>query len=185
MTDLAGKKTAYYSYTGLIDSNGVTRIAAALNQAVNNNYDEVYLCISSLGGYVADGVFLYNHVRALPIKITAHNTGSLMSIAVAVFVAAEERYCSAHSVFMMHPTTVGPFQEALTWERIDSAGSAALAEEARTENILRERASIPDASLQARRFREVYITPAQALEWRLVHGIAEFSLPNGNEIIQV
>jgi ATP-dependent Clp protease protease subunit len=174
MTDLAGKKTAYYSYTGLIDSNGVTRIAAALNQAVNNNYDEVYLCISSLGGYVADGVFLYNHVRALPIKITAHNTGSLMSIAVAVFVAAEERYCSA-----------GPFQEALTWERIDSAGSAALAEEARTENILRERASIPDASLQARRFREVYITPAQALEWRLVHGIAEFSLPNGNEIIQV
>jgi len=185
MTDLAGKKTAFYSFTGLIDSNGVTRIAAALNQAVNSNYDEVYLCISSLGGYVGDGVFLYNHIRALPIKITAHNTGSLMSVAVAVFVGAQERYCSAHSVFMIHPTTLGPYQEALTWERLDSARSAALAEEARTESILRERTTIPDESLTTRRFKEVYITPDQALQWGLVHGIAEFSLPKGNEIIQV
>lgn len=185
MTDLAGKKTAYYSYTGPIDSNGTTRIAAALNAAVNNGYDEVYLCMNSLGGYVGDGVYIYNHIRGLPIKVIAHNTGSLMSIALAVFVAAEERYCSAHSVFMMHPTTLGPYQEALTWERLDSARSAALAEDMRTENILRERTSIPDDSLGARRFKEVYITSDQALEWGLVHGVAEFSLPKGNEIIQV
>jgi ATP-dependent protease ClpP protease subunit len=86
---------------------------------------------------------------------------------------------------MMHPTSLGPSQEALTWERLDSSRSAALAEEARTENILRERTSIPDGDLNARRFKEVYITPDQALKWGLVHGIDEFSLPKGNEIVQI
>lgn len=94
-------------------------------------------------------------------------------------------FLSAHAVFMIHPTTLGPYQEALTWERLDSAGKAALAEEARTENILRERTAIPDDSLNTRRFREVYITPNEALQWGLVQGVAEFALPKGNEIIQI
>lgn len=67
MPDLAGKKTAYFGYTGIIDSNGVTRIAAAMNHAANNAFDEIYLCFSSLGGYVGDGVYLYNHIKALPL----------------------------------------------------------------------------------------------------------------------
>jgi ATP-dependent protease ClpP protease subunit len=185
MTDLAGKKTAYYSFTGVIDQNGATRIASAFNAAVNNSCDEVYFCFNSLGGYVGDGVFLYNHIRALPLRTIAHNTGSLMSIAVAVFVGAEERYCSRHSMFMIHPTTLGPFQEAIPWERLDAGRSAALADDARTENILRERANIPDEILSARRVKDVHITPDEALKFGLVHGVSEFSLPNGQEILQV
>ena len=184
MTDLAGKKTAYYSFTGLIDQHGATRFAAAMNQAVNQGCDEVYICLNSIGGYVGDGIFLYNHMRGLPLKVTAHNIGGMMSIAVALFLGAEERYCSAHSIFMIHPTTLGPF-EAIGWERLESARSAAVADDLRTENILRERANIPDAILSARRVRDVHITPEQALEWGLVQGVREFALPKGNEILQV
>ena len=60
MPDLAGKKTAYYGFTGLIEPATATRIATAFNHAVNSGYDEIHLCLSSTGGYVADGVFLYN-----------------------------------------------------------------------------------------------------------------------------
>ena len=185
MTDLAGKKTAYYGYTGIIDSNGVTRIAAAMNTAVNNNYDEIYLCISSLGGYVGDGVYLYNHIRSLPVNVTMHNTGSVSSIAVAVFVGADQRFCSQHGNFMIHPTTIGPFQEALPWSKLDSALKSALAEDSRTENILRERTSLPDDILNARRMTDVNIGAEKALEHGLVHDILDFSLPQGNEIIQI
>ncbi len=86
---------------------------------------------------------------------------------------------------MMHPTTLGPFQEPMTWERLSGARTAALADDTRTENVLRERTSIPDNFLNDRRFREVHITPDQALEFGLVHGVREFSLPKGNEILQV
>ena len=182
--DLAGKKTAYYSFTGLIDSSGVTRVASALNHAVNNLCDEAYLCISSLGGYVGDGIFLYNHIRGLPLKVVAHNTGGVSSIAVAVFVAAEERYCSQHATFMIHPTSM-PARENMTWERLQASLDAALADDQRTEDILRERTALPPDILSARRLRDVQIGSQDAVKFGLVSDIREFMLPGGQQIIQV
>src|SRR5450432_627230 len=132
MPDLAGRKIAYLGYTGPIDSKGVGRIAAALNTAVNTACDEAQLSFSSLGGYVSDGIYLYNHIRSLPLNVVIHNTGSVSSIAVAVFVAAHERYCSAHAMFMIHPTVM-PSQEGMTSERLQSSLNAALADDTRTE----------------------------------------------------
>lgn len=184
MPDLAGRKTAYLGYTGPIDSDGAGRIASALNNVVNNHCDEVLLCFSSLGGYVSDGIYLYNHIRALPVNVIIHNTGSVSSIAVAVFVAGNERYCSPHAMFMIHPTVM-PSQEGMTSERLQSSLNAALADDTRTENILRERAAIPGEILVARRFKDVYITPKEAVIYGLVHAVKEFTLPAGHQIIQI
>lgn len=184
MSDLAGLKIAYYGFTGQIDPSGVTRISAAFNQAVNRNYDEVHLSFSSVGGYVADGIFLYNHIKGLPIKTVIYNTGSVCSIAVAAFVAADERYCSQHSMFLIHPTTM-PANAGMTAERLQSSLNAALADDGRTENILRERATIPDNILSTRRFKDVYIKPDEARSYGIVSDIREFALPPGIEIIQI
>lgn len=184
MPDLVGRKIAYLGYTGPIDSDGVSRIAGAINNAVNSSCDEVHLCFSSLGGYVSDGIYLYNHIRGLPLNVVIHNVGSVSSIAVAVFVAAHERYCSPYAMFMIHPTVM-PSQEGMTSERLQSSLNAALADDTRTENILRERAAIPEEILVARRFKDVYITPKEAVIYGLVHGVKEFSLPKGNQIVQV
>lgn len=184
MPDLAGRKIAYYGFTGPIESNNVTRISAAFNNAVNLGYDEVHLCFSSVGGYVADGIYLYNHIKGLPITTVIYNTGSVMSIAVAIFVAATERYCSAHSMFLIHPTSVNP-QAGMTAQLLQSTLDAALADDARTESILRERTSIPADLLDSRRIRDVYISPQDAVSHGIVHGIREFSLPQGVEVIQI
>lgn len=184
MADLAGQKSVYFGFTGPIDSAAATRIAAAVNSAVNSQVDEIHLSFSSLGGYVADGIYLYNHLRGLPVKITAYNVGSTASIAVAVFVAAQERYCSSHSMFMIHPTAF-PSLEGMSAGRLDGALQAALADDERTENILRERAALPDDILTARKVRDVHITPADALKFGLVQGIREFSLPKGQQIFQI
>jgi len=124
-------------------------------------------------------------IRAMPLKVIAHNTGSICSIAVAAFVAATERRCSDHSTFMIHPTSMVGQNEGMSWERLQSSLNAALADDQRTENILRERTSLPDEMLSARRVRDVYITPQDALKFGIVHSIAEFTLPRGNEIIQI
>ena len=184
MPDLAGKKTAYYGFTGLIEPASATRIASAFNHAVNNGCDEIYLCLTSLGGYVADGIFLYNHIRSVPAKVTIHNTGTVASIAAAVYVAAEVRHCSKHGVFMIHPTEM-PAHANMRAEQLNSSLTAALAEDQRTEDILRERARIPDAMLKERRFKEVYIASEEAVEFSLAHRVVEFSLPKGNEIFQI
>jgi len=184
MADLAGRKVAYYGYTGAIDSGGASKIAAALNNAVNESFDEVQLCMSSFGGFVSDGIYLYNHIRGLPIRVVAHNTGSVTSIAVAVFLAAEERYCSPHGMFMIHPTVMSS-KESMSAQRLQSSLDSALADDRRTENILRERAAIPEEILTARRYKDVYITPKEAVIYGLVHGVKEFELPHGNHIDQI
>ena len=175
---------AYFGFTGVIEPGGVGRIAGALNAAVNSGVAEVHLAFSSNGGYVADGIYLHNHIRALPLRLVIYNTGSVGSIAVSVFLAAAERYCSKHAMFMIHPTVM-PSQEGMTSERLQSSLNAALADDTRTENILRERAAIPEEILVARRFKDVYITPKEAVIYGLVHGVKEFSLPKGNQIIQI
>lgn len=61
----------------------------------------------------------------------------------------------------------------------------ALADDQRTENILRARASIAEDILVGRRTRDIFIAPDQALAYGLVHGVSEFSLPRGNQIAQI
>lgn len=73
----------------------------------------------------------------------------------------------------------------MTAIRLQSALDAALADDGRTENILRERTKIPDAMLKARLSTEVYITPADAIKYSIVKDIREFSLPQGNKIIHI
>lgn len=185
MPDLSGQPTRrYYGYSGAIDDDGVTRLAAAFNLAVNEGTDEVHLCMSSIGGFVHSGIYLYNHIRGLPLKVVTYNIGTVASIAVAVFVAAEERYCSPHGVFMIHPTSFAP-QAGMTATLLQSTLDGALADDLRTENILRERASIPDDILSARRAKDVHITPQSALDFGLVQGLSEFALPKGYQILQV
>ena len=185
MPDLNGDPLRrYYGFSGMIDDDGVTRIAAAFNQAVNEGTEEVHLCLNSLGGYVHSGIYLYNHIRALPLSVVMYNIGSVASIAVAVFAAADQRFCSEHGVFMIHPTSLSP-QAGMTATLLQSSLNGALADDLRTENILRERARIPEETLSARRSKDVHITPQEALAFGLVNEVREFTLPEGHMILQV
>lgn len=185
MPDLNGDPLRrFYGFSGMIDDNGVTRLATAFNLAVNEGFEEVHLCISSLGGYVHSGIYLYNHIRALPLRVVMYNVGSVASIAVAIFAAADERYCSEHGVFMIHPTAVNP-QAGMTATLLQSSLNSALADDLRTENILRERANIPENVLADRKAKDVYITPRDAAAYGLVNEVREFSLPDGHQIFQV
>ena len=181
---MAEPDPVYFGYTGMIEPDGVGRIAAALNSAVNSGTSEVHLSFSSNGGYVADGVYLHNHIRALPLRLVIYNTGSVSSIAVAVFLAASERWCSSHAMFMIHPTTMGS-AEGMSARRLQSTLDAALADDDRTDNILRQYSAIPENVLAARRHSELHISPGQAVEWRLVQGVREFALPKGQHIVQI
>lgn len=181
---MSSTSPSYFGYTGMIEPSGVGRIAGALNAAVNDGVEEVHLSFSSNGGYVADGVYLHNHIRALPLRLVIYNTGSVSSIAVAVFLAAAERWCSSHAMFMIHPTTMGS-AEGMSARRLQSTLDAALADDDRTDNILRQYAAIPEDVLAARRYSEVHISPSKAVEWRLVQGVREFSLPQGQQIVQI
>lgn len=175
----------FYSFIGGIDDQTAGRIAMALNSAVNDGAEGVHLSFSSWGGLITSGVFLHNHIRAMPIPITIHATGSVESIALVVFVAAQRRLCSRHALFLTHPAEAPASAEGKTWERLKSTLDAASAEDQRIENILRERCALDDTIYSQRRFRDVHLTAQDALKFGITHSIEEFSLPSSASIVQI
>lgn len=185
MPDLTGQPNRrFVGFTGVLDDQAASRIAATLNIAANEGVEELHLAMSSPGGAVHNGIYVYNHIRALPLRVIAYNTGTVASIATAVFVAADERHCSTHGVFMIHPTSFSP-QAGMTATLLQTTLDGALADDERTDAILRERASIPDHILAARRTRDVYITAADAVTYGLANSVREFQLPPGHAVFQI
>lgn len=59
--------------------------------------------IHSLGGSVADAIYLYNYLKHLPFKIATHNAGEVTSAAVIVYLAGNTRTAEKVSKFVIHP----------------------------------------------------------------------------------
>jgi ATP-dependent Clp protease protease subunit len=96
------QKEVYASLSGTVDSQMVQRIFANFATAINNNVQTVHLLVQSTGGYVGDGIGIYNFFRGLPLKVIAYNGGAIFSIAVIVFLGATERRASAFATFGIH-----------------------------------------------------------------------------------
>jgi ATP-dependent protease ClpP protease subunit len=183
MSDPPGPpKTLYLGFCGVIDSAGVGKIAGAFNQAVNDGYGAVHLTFSSPGGVAADGVFLYHHIRSLPIQTIIHNTGMVASAATTIFAAADVRRACEHSIFMIHPVQS---QANGAHASLQSTLDMALAEEARIDQILTERTAIPQLVLDQRRSVDIFFAAEKALEYGLIHEVCTFVLPAGNKIFHL
>jgi ATP-dependent Clp protease protease subunit len=175
----------HLSFCGPVDSHGASRLADALNSAVNRGAQHVYLTLSSPGGYVADGVFLYNHIRGLPLAVDMHNIGSVSSIAVVVFLAARRRYAARHAAFLIHPTTVAAGHASLAPAPLRSALDTAIAEDRRTEEILRAHTRLPEELIEARRHGDVFLSADEAIRYGLCDDVREFALPSGRQILHI
>jgi ATP-dependent protease ClpP protease subunit len=178
----ATSRTLYLGFCGVIDAAGVAKIAGAFNQGVNDGYEAVHLTFSSPGGMAADGVFLYHHIRSLPIQTIIHNTGMVASVATTIFAAADVRRACDNSIFMIHPVQA---QANGAHASLQSSLDMALAEEARIDQILTERTNIPKSVLDQRRSLEIFFPANKALEYGLVHDIGAFTLPPGNKVFHL
>jgi ATP-dependent protease ClpP protease subunit len=79
---------------------------SAVSDIINREKpDTIYCLFSSTGGVVDGAITLYNFLRALPVEIIMHNTGSVDSAANIIFLAADTRYASKHSSFLFHGTS--------------------------------------------------------------------------------
>ncbi len=124
------KKTFYVNYCDTINDVKVKAIMSVFAEIVTKEKpDTIYCLFSSSGGLIEAGISLYNYLRALPIELIMHNTGSIDSIANVIFLAADTRYTAKHSSFMYHGvnwnfaanTAMNRTQMAETLSSIDSS----------------------------------------------------------------
>lgn len=95
--------THYFHFYGPVTMVSFRSLMDILLQATaQHGCQKAVLCISSEGGDLNSGFTAYNFLRALKVDLTAINTGTVESIAVPIFLAADHRLVLNNSRFLLH-----------------------------------------------------------------------------------
>jgi ATP-dependent protease ClpP protease subunit len=72
----------YAVFSDNVNQATTQRIFANFVGAMEKQFKHVHLLFQSSGGFVGDGICLYNFFSSLPIDLTIYNAGAVQSIAL-------------------------------------------------------------------------------------------------------
>lgn len=180
-------KAAYLSFSAEVNPTTVEQLLAAVANLGNRGVKEVHLLLSTPGGNVREGLNAYNVLRALPVKLTTYNVGTVDSIGNVIFLAGERRLALPSTTFMFHGVgfTIGNtthrFEEKDLRERLDGIE----ADHAKIASVIYERGNFEDeAEVRALFLAAATKDTAYALEKGLVHEVRRIEIPAGSPVQQ-
>lgn len=182
----AGKYAGHgwYTLSGDVNSDMVRRVFDAVAEMTEDHVTTAHLLIQSNGGYVSDGICLYNYLSKLPIKFITYNAGAVASIAVTLYLAGAERYASATARFMVHKSHASAPQGARP-DALRIIVEGLQADDARTEAILRQHVQLDEQHWRIHAYSDLHLTAAEALTVGLVHGVTDFVPPAGKRVCNI
>lgn len=173
--------TVYLNFCGPISQASVQTIMSACTEALRQfNPQTLYLSFSSSGGEIAAGIALYNYLRGLPIRIVTHNVGSVDSIAVVIFLAGEERYCTPTATFLFHGAQIAISQPmALNIFQLRELVSGLDEDHNRIVHVITNRTQLPEDEVRHMFEQGEVKNSAFATQRQIVTAIQDFSVPQG------
>jgi ATP-dependent Clp protease protease subunit len=168
-------------FSGGINTETTRNIINNLNVATTGAVKEVHLMFHSTGGFVGDGVCLYNYFKSFPISLTLYNPGVVASIGVIAYLGAKHRKTSAHAVFMIHRTQCN-IPQGTPASRAKTIVDAAILDDKRTETILREKLVLPEEKWRSFDNDNLHFSAEEAVRYGIADEIADFSPPPGTHI---
>jgi ATP-dependent Clp protease protease subunit len=175
---------AWFTLSGDVNSDMVRRVFDAVADMTEDRITTAHILIQSNGGYVSDGICLYNYLSKLPIRICTYNAGAVASIAVILFLSGSERYASDTARFMVHKSHAsaphGARPDAL---RIIVEGLQA--DDARTEQILREHVQLSAEHWRIHEYSDLHLTASEGLVVGMINEVKDFVPPRGQRVANI
>ena len=150
---------------------------------MNSNVKHVHLVFQTSGGFVGDGIALYNYFKTLPVELTLYNTGTVASIGVIAYLGAKTRKASKYSAFMIHRTQRNP--GITTANMLKSAAESAALDDKRTEAILREHLTLPAAKWDDFDHYDLSFSAEESVKIGLAQEISEFTPPPNATVFNI
>jgi ATP-dependent Clp protease protease subunit len=167
----------------------VQRVFQSFAFATNSGVIAAHVLFHSAGGTVADGIALYNYLRALPLELHLYNGGTVASVAVISFLGAQHRYVSTHATFMIHktyaPAALFSSSAAANAARLRGITQSLEIDDARTRGIIKTHTSLTDERLDEHLLTEVPFDANEAMQCGLVGSIREFTPPTGTKMFNI
>lgn len=107
----AGSRRSNDHYIGFhysIDRQSVANLMTFIERAMSAKAASITLCLSSNGGAIDQGWYVYEILRGLPVPLITHAIGSVQSAAMYIFMAGRRRYATDGATFMFHPMLFSP-----------------------------------------------------------------------------
>jgi ATP-dependent protease ClpP protease subunit len=125
-------------YCGGIDQANAQKVVNSLTFAMGGKVKHIHFLFQSAGGYVGDGVFLYNLFRSIPIETTLYNVGQISSAGVVAYLGATHRKTTRNATFMMqHHDVYVSGEEAVNFGIADEIGEFSPPAGQQVYNLLR------------------------------------------------
>jgi ATP-dependent Clp protease protease subunit len=151
--------------------------------AMGGKVKHVHLLFQSAGGYVGDGVFLYNLFRSIPIELTLYNVGQISSAGVVAYLGAKHRKTTKNATFMLHRSTNSP--QFATATKLNHVAKSLVLDDQRVDTIVRDHIKLPNELWDALEHHDVYVSGEEAVKFGLAHEIGEFSPPAGTQVFNL
>ncbi|MBG6220492.1 ATP-dependent Clp protease protease subunit [Janthinobacterium sp. CAN_S1] len=175
---------AYFTLSGDVNSDMVRRVFDAAADMTEDKLSVAHILIQSNGGYVSDGICLYNFLGKLPFDIITYNAGAVASIAVTLFLAGRQRHASETARFMVHKShaTASPGSRP---DALSIIVEGLRADDMRTERILRDHVNLTQEQWQVHTYSDLHLTAAQALQVGMIESIRDFAPPEGKRLTNI
>jgi ATP-dependent protease ClpP protease subunit len=159
-------------------------VYVSFHAEVNQTTSEALL--STPGGLVASGLGIFNTLRALPIRLTTYNVGSVNSIGNIIFLAGEHRIAARSSSFMFHGVGFdvlqrSRFEERNLLEHLDSIRT----DQRILSGIVSERTGIGAEEAERLFLRQAFVGSEEAKARGIVHEVGDINVPEGAPFLQL
>jgi len=143
-------ETIYINYFDSINEAKIKALMAICSDIVAKQKPKtLYFLFSSQGGSVNAGITFYNFLRALPVDVVMHNSGSIDSIANVIFLAASKRYAARHSSFLFHGIAWNfAAATSMTFFQLTETLSSFKQEESKIAYIVAERTKMTESEIR-------------------------------------
>lgn len=175
---------AFFTLSGDVNSDMVHRMFEAVAQMTARGVDTAHVLVQSNGGYVSDGLCLYNFLSKAPIKFVMYNAGAVASIAVILFLAGSERYASETARFMVHKSHATAAHGSRP-DALEIIVDGLRADDARTEKILRKHVELTPEHWGVHAYSDLHLTAQEAKTVGMIDAVADFAPPRGAHLINI
>jgi ATP-dependent Clp protease, protease subunit len=174
-------KEAWFTLSGDVNSDMVHRVFDAAAMMTEDGIERAHVLVQSNGGYVSDGLCLYNFISSSPIEFFMYNGGAVASIAVIMYLSGTRRYCSETARFMVHKShaTASPGSRP---DALNIIVEGLRADDARTESILRKHVELTPEQWNIHQYSDLHLNSRDAKIAGLVNDIRDFSPPKGGSL---
>ena len=168
-------------YCGDINAANTAKLMSGLTALSAQGTKRLHILFQSWGGFVGDGVFLYNALDKFPVEVILYNAGQVASAATLMYLGARGRKTTANAVFMIHKGSTSP--NGAGAERLKAAAGNLATDDSRIETILRAHLNLPEDLWTQFGYHDVFLSGEDAVKYGMAEEIGEFSPPPGVSVL--